>query len=63
VKKETSAYTLCECKALASLSQRIWAPFFLKPKDINSISLGAIWNFGKVTELPCSDMGHKEPVY
>jgi hypothetical protein len=31
-------------------------------KDIKSISLGAIWNFSKVTGLPQIDMGHKGPV-
>jgi hypothetical protein len=26
--------------------------FFLDPEDIKSISLGTIWNFSKVIELP-----------
>jgi hypothetical protein len=25
---------------------------FLEPEDIKNVSLGAIWNFGKVTGLP-----------
>jgi hypothetical protein len=36
--------------------------FFLEPEDINSIRLGAIWNFSNVTELPGIDMGSKGPV-
>jgi hypothetical protein len=34
---------------------------FLEPEDIKCISLGAIWNLGKVTGLPWFDMGHKGP--
>jgi len=30
---------------------RIWAPSFLDPEDIKSISLGAIWNYNKATGL------------
>jgi hypothetical protein len=26
--------------------------FFLEPEDINGVSLGAIWNFGKATGFP-----------
>jgi hypothetical protein len=40
----------------------IWAPSFWTSEDIKGISLGAIWNFSKVTGLPYFDMGHKEPV-
>jgi len=37
--------------------------FFLDPEDINkSMSLGAIWNFSKVTGLTWIDMVHKGPV-
>jgi hypothetical protein len=50
--KETSAHILCECEALASLRHAYLDSFFLEPEDINSISLGAIWNFSKVTGLP-----------
>jgi len=56
---ETSAHILCECEALASLRHAYLGSFFLEPEDINSISLGAIWNFSKVTGLPCIEMGHK----
>jgi hypothetical protein len=50
--EETSAHILCECEALASLRHAYLGFFFLKPEDIKSISLGAIWNFSKVTGLP-----------
>ena len=50
--EETSAHTLCECEALASLRHMYLGPFFLEPEDIKSISLGAIWNVSKVTGLP-----------
>jgi hypothetical protein len=49
--EETSAHVLCECKALASL-RHAYLGSFLEPEDIMSISLGAIWNFSKVTGLP-----------
>jgi len=49
---ETSFHILCECVALASLRHAYLGSFFLEPEDIKSISLGAIWNFGKATELP-----------
>jgi hypothetical protein len=49
---ETSAHIRCECEALASLRHAYLGSFFLEPEDINSISLGAIWNFSKVTGLP-----------
>ena len=48
---ETSAHILCECEALSSL-RHVYLGSFLEPEDINSISLGAIWNFSKVTGLP-----------
>jgi len=47
-----SAHILCEREALASLRHAYLGPFFLEPEDINSISLGAIWNFSKVTGVP-----------
>ena len=59
---ETSAHILCECEGLASLEQTYLGSFFLDPEDIKSISLGAFWDFSKVTGLPWIDMGHKEPV-
>jgi hypothetical protein len=62
VKDETSAYILCECEALASLRHAYLGSFFMEPVDINSMSLGAIWNFSKVTGLPWFDRGHKGPI-
>ena len=49
--EETSAHILCECEALASL-RHMYLGSFLEPKDIKSISLGAIWNCSKVTGFP-----------
>jgi len=49
---ETSAYTVCECEALASLKYAYLGFFFLEPEDIKSISLGAIWNFSNASGLP-----------
>jgi hypothetical protein len=34
---------------------------FLEPKDIQSISLGAVWSFSKASGLPWLDMGQKGP--
>jgi hypothetical protein len=50
--EETSAHSLCECGALASLRHTHLGSFFLDPEDINKLSIGAIWNFGKGTGLP-----------
>jgi hypothetical protein len=45
-----------------SLTQTcIFGLLFLEPKDIQSISLGAIWSFSKVSGLTWLDMRHKEP--
>jgi hypothetical protein len=52
VEDETLTHILCECEALASLNHAYLGPFFFCPEDITSISLGAIWNFSKVTGLP-----------
>jgi len=49
---ETSAHILCECVALASLRYAYLGFFSLDTEDTESISLGAIWNFRKVTGLP-----------
>jgi hypothetical protein len=49
---ETSAHILYECEALASLRYVHLGSFFLEPEDIKTISLGAIWNFGKAIGLP-----------
>jgi len=51
VKEETSAHILCECEALASLRHMHLGSFFLEPEDIKSMSLGAIWSFGRATGL------------
>jgi len=75
VKKKRS--TLCSSQFIVHSSQCIetvnwtvkvrWCAnpgsFFLEPKDIQSISLGAIWSFSKASGLPWSDMGHKGPVF
>ena len=50
--EENSAYILWECEALASLRHAYLGSFFLEQEDIKSISLGATWNFSKVTGLP-----------
>jgi hypothetical protein len=46
------------------LSKRVYylGSFFSDPEDIKGTSLGAIWNFSKVTGLLWIDMGHKGPV-
>jgi len=53
VKEKSSAHILCECEceALASIRHAYLGSFFLEPEGIKSISLGAIWNFNKVTGL------------
>jgi hypothetical protein len=61
VMEETSAHILCKWEALASLRHAYLCSFFLESKDIQSISLGAIWSFSKASGLPWSDMGHKGP--
>jgi hypothetical protein len=40
---ETSAHSLCECEALASLRHVYLGSFFLEPEDIKNKSLGTIW--------------------
>jgi len=52
VREETSAPILRDCEALASLRHVYLGSFFLEPEDIRSLSLGAIWNYSKVTGLP-----------
>jgi len=51
VKEENSAHILCECESLASLRHTRLGSFFLEPEDIKSMSLGAIWSFGRDTGL------------
>jgi hypothetical protein len=58
---ETSVHILCECETLALLKHAYLGSLFLEPKDIQSISLGAIWSFSKASGLPWLDMGHKRP--
>ena len=52
VGEETRAHILCECKVLASLRRAYLGSFFLEPKDIWIIGLGAIWNYNRVVSLP-----------
>jgi hypothetical protein len=42
---------LCECEALATLRQIYLGSFFMDPKDIRGLSLGATWNFFRKTGL------------
>jgi predicted amidophosphoribosyltransferase len=49
---ETSAHLLCRCEALASSRHTYLGVFFLEPRDIKHVSLGAIWHFGRVVGLP-----------
>jgi len=62
VKEETSVHILCECETAASFRNTYLASIFSEPEDIKIISLGAIWNFSKVTGLPYFDMGYKGSV-
>jgi hypothetical protein len=47
-----SVHILFECEALASLRHTDLDSFVFEPEDTKTISLGAIWNFSKVTGLP-----------
>jgi hypothetical protein len=49
--RETSVHILCECETLSSLRSAHLGSFYLEPEDIRKLSIGAIWNFGKGTEL------------
>ena len=42
---------LSPSEALASLRHTYLGSFFLDPEDIRVLSMGAIWNFAKVTGL------------
>jgi hypothetical protein len=44
--EETSVHILCECEALASLRYTYLGSFFMDPKDVRELSIGAIWCFG-----------------
>jgi len=62
---ETSAHILCNCEDLVSLRHVYMGSFFLDPEDIESLSLGAIWNFSKGTGLSWTDIrlwGIKDPL-
>ena len=61
--EETSAHILYVCEAFASLRHAHLGCSFFEPKDIQSISLGAIWSFSNASGPPWLDMGHKGPVY
>ena len=52
MREETLTHILCECEALASLRNVYLGSFFPELKDVESLSLGAIWNFSRVTGLP-----------
>jgi predicted Zn-ribbon and HTH transcriptional regulator len=49
--EETSVRILCECEAMSSLRHAHLCSFFLDLEDIRKLIIGAIWNFGKATEL------------
>ena len=58
--EEISAHIICECEALAA-HRHVYLGSFLEPEDIKSVSLGAIWNFSKVTGLLLlGGRGHQE---
>jgi hypothetical protein len=59
---ETTTYIVCDCETLASLGHEYLGFSSSDPEDVKIISLGAIWNFSKVTGLPWNDMGHIGPV-
>jgi len=51
--EEISVHILYECEALASLRHTYLVFFFfLDPKDVKKLIVGAIWSFGKGTGLP-----------
>jgi len=49
--EETSVHIVCECEALASLRCTYLCSFFLDPKDIRVLGMGATWNFAKGSGL------------
>jgi hypothetical protein len=50
--EETSGRIFYEREALTSLRHAYLGSFFLDPEEVNSLSLGAIWNFSKGTGFP-----------
>jgi len=57
VEEETSDHILCKCEVLASFRHVHLGSFFLELDDIQSISLGVIWNFSKAMRLPLIGIG------
>jgi hypothetical protein len=49
--EETSALVFARCEALVTLRHIYLGPFFMDPKDIRGLSLGAVWNFLRRTGL------------
>jgi hypothetical protein len=61
---ETSAHILCRCEALASSRHTYLGSFFFKPRDIQHVSLGAIWRFGRAVGFPwVNEWGTKGQIY
>jgi hypothetical protein len=46
--EEIFVHVLCECEDLASLRHACLGSFFLDPKDVTNLSMGATWNFGNL---------------
>jgi hypothetical protein len=40
--KEDSVHTVCDCPVLACKRCRIWGNMFLKPKDLEKVSVGSL---------------------
>jgi hypothetical protein len=57
-RNRASLFEEAQCGGLLGSTPLLGTPkdvlglFFLEPEDIKNVSLGAIWNFGKVTGLP-----------
>ena len=47
--EETSTHVLCECEAMATLRHTYLGSFSLDSEDVGSLSVGAVWNFGRGT--------------
>jgi len=50
--QENSVHIFYECESLVSLRHAYLGSFFLDHEDITNLSIGVIWNFGKVTGIP-----------
>jgi hypothetical protein len=55
--EKISAHILCRCEALALIRHAYLSSSFLKPENINSQNLGAIWRFSKAAGLPWGMIG------